>query len=157
VDSILVSFEESNTFLILNSFSPLQRYESQLSRFVSKLRWIVDGDNKWNWRSDRNLGVRSSNFKLLQSLTLSSLFSPYLVGVLTPNRSLSEWRIVFWIAFVVFNVTNIVYIIWASGEVQPFNDGYVSKASDQENASTSEEEFEPPMKKIEDLKRDSLK
>jgi ACS family sodium-dependent inorganic phosphate cotransporter len=32
-----------------------------------------------------------------------------------------EWRIVFWIAFGVFMVTNAVYIIWASGEVQPWN------------------------------------
>lgn len=27
----------------------------------------------------------------------------------------------FWITFAVFNVTNIIYVIWASGETQPFN------------------------------------
>lgn len=34
---------------------------------------------------------------------------------------MEEWRIVFWIAFVIFIVTSIVYMIWASGEVQDFN------------------------------------
>lgn len=85
-------------------------------------------------------------------------FRPYLVGVLTPNRSLNEWRIVFWIAFAVFNVTNLVYIIWASGEVQPWNDGIpVSKSRSTEEASISDDDFEPPSRKIEELKRDSLK
>lgn len=37
------------------------------------------------------------------------------------QQSLEEWRIVFWIAFVIFIVTSIVYMIWASGEVQDFN------------------------------------
>lgn len=55
-----------------------------------------------------------------------------------------------------FNVTNIVYIIWASGEVQPWNDGYLIKKS-SDNASTSDEDNELPNKKIEALKRDSLK
>lgn len=27
----------------------------------------------------------------------------------------------FWVTFVIFNVTNFVYIIWASGEVQKFD------------------------------------
>lgn len=33
-----------------------------------------------------------------------------------------EWRLVFWVAFGVLVVTAIVYVIWASGEVQDFND-----------------------------------
>lgn len=28
----------------------------------------------------------------------------------------------FWIAFVIFIVTTIIYSMWASGEVQPWND-----------------------------------
>lgn len=73
---------------------------------------------------------------------ITGIIAPYLVGVLTPNVSfkinllnwnfndfinsifqslLSEWRTVFWIAFGVFNVTNLAYILGASGEVQPFN------------------------------------
>lgn len=82
---------------------------------------------------------------------LTGILGPYLVGALTGGQSLNEWRIVFWIAFGVFNVTNIIYVIWASAEVQPWNDGALIKKSN------SEEDFEAPSTKIEDLKRDSLK
>lgn len=35
---------------------------------------------------------------------------------------MAEWRTVFWVTFAVFVVTTIVYVIWASGEVQPWNE-----------------------------------
>ncbi|XP_033173954.1 sialin [Drosophila mauritiana] len=54
---------------------------------------------------------------------ITGVVSPYLVGVMTPNATLLEWRLVFWVAFAVLVITAIVYCIWASGEVQPFNDG----------------------------------
>lgn len=34
---------------------------------------------------------------------------------------MNEWRIVFWTAFVIFAITSIIYGIWASGEMQPWN------------------------------------
>lgn len=80
------------------------------------------------------------------------------MGVITTNQSIYEWRIVFWIAFVVFNVTNLVYVIWASGEVQPWNDGVpLKRTSAFERSSTSDGYGNPPMTQIEELKRDSLK
>ena len=45
------------------------------------------------------------------------------------QRSLIEWRTVFWIAFVVFNVTNLVYIFYASGNVQPWNTPHLMNKS----------------------------
>ncbi|XP_016961976.1 putative inorganic phosphate cotransporter [Drosophila biarmipes] len=54
---------------------------------------------------------------------ITGVVSPYLVGVMTPNATLLEWRIVFWVAFAVLCITAVVYCIWASGEIQPFNDG----------------------------------
>ncbi|XP_016944953.2 putative inorganic phosphate cotransporter [Drosophila suzukii] len=54
---------------------------------------------------------------------ITGVISPYLVGVMTPNATLLEWRIVFWVAFAVLCITAVVYCIWASGEIQPFNDG----------------------------------
>lgn len=75
---------------------------------------------------------------------------------MTGEQSLTQWRLVFWIAFVVFNVTNVVYIIWASGEIQPWNDGYLVKKS-TDTASTSEDDYNSSTKQIEELKRDSLK
>ncbi|XP_031628445.1 putative inorganic phosphate cotransporter [Contarinia nasturtii] len=52
---------------------------------------------------------------------LTGVAAPVFVGVMTPNSSLTEWRIVFWITFVIFGVTTIIYSIWASAEVQPWN------------------------------------
>lgn len=88
---------------------------------------------------------------------LTGILGPYLVGILTGSQSLYEWRVVFWIAFGVFNVTNIVYVIWASGEVQPWNDPHLLKQSRGSLSSSDEEIEKNPVKVIEGLKRDSLK
>lgn len=92
---------------------------------------------------------------------LTGILGPFLVGILTTNRSLYEWRIVFWIAFGVFNVTNIVYVIWASGEIQPFNDPDFQKKSRGSISSSSEEGIQekPESNKAFEglMKRDSLK
>lgn len=52
---------------------------------------------------------------------ISGIITPYLVGILTPNETVGEWRMVFWIVFVVFTVTNIIYILYADGEIQSWN------------------------------------
>ena len=70
---------------------------------------------------------------------MTGILGPYLVGVITTNQSLYEWRIVFWIAFGVFNITNVVYIIWASGEIQPFNDPELLKKSKESLANSDSE------------------
>jgi ACS family sodium-dependent inorganic phosphate cotransporter len=78
---------------------------------------------------------------------LTGILGPYLVGVLTPNTSLYEWRVVFWIAFGVFNVTNVVYIIWASGEIQPFNDPELLRRSKESLANSDSEANRNEVKK----------
>jgi ACS family sodium-dependent inorganic phosphate cotransporter len=89
---------------------------------------------------------------------LTGILGPFLVGILTPQASLYQWRIVFWIAFGVFNVTNVVYIIWASGEIQPFNDPHLLKKSNESLSSDDNEaSHQSPIKAIEELKRDNLK
>lgn len=52
----------------------------------------------------------------------TGILTPYLVGVLVSNDSLLEWRLVFWIVFVVFIVTNAIFVVFASGEIQYWND-----------------------------------
>lgn len=52
----------------------------------------------------------------------SGIVTPYLVGVITPDQTLSQWRLVFWIIFAVLVMTNVIFIIFASGDVQPWND-----------------------------------
>lgn len=53
--------------------------------------------------------------------------------------------------FVVFNVTNIAYVIWASGEVQPWNTPHLMNKS-VENAYDSDDDIKKP-KAIEDKKK----
>lgn len=82
---------------------------------------------------------------------ITGIIVPYVVGVMTPNvsclnnlhfdccslmcdlvfpqHSLEEWRIVFWISFAVFHVTNLVYVMWASGETQPWNTPHLMNKS----------------------------
>ncbi|ETN61579.1 sodium-dependent phosphate transporter [Anopheles darlingi] len=52
---------------------------------------------------------------------ITGILTPYIAGLLTPNQTIEEWRIVFWIAFVVLNVTNILFLMFASGDIQPWN------------------------------------
>lgn len=40
---------------------------------------------------------------------------------------MNEWRVVFWVTFVIFVVTTIIYCLWASGDLQPWNEPYNMK------------------------------
>ncbi|XP_033335730.1 putative inorganic phosphate cotransporter isoform X1 [Megalopta genalis] len=53
---------------------------------------------------------------------LSGIITPYIVGLLTSNNRLYEWRLVFWIVLGVFILTNLIFVLFASGEVQYWND-----------------------------------
>lgn len=53
---------------------------------------------------------------------ITGIFTPYIVGVLAPEQTLSQWRLVFWIVLGVFVVTNLIFVLFASGEVQYWND-----------------------------------
>ena len=59
--------------------------------------------------------------------TLSGVFSPYVVGLLTPNQTVQEWRNVFWVVLFIFVVTNVIYLMSGSGELQKWN--YTSEFS----------------------------
>ncbi|KAM8715147.1 hypothetical protein ACLKA7_002228 [Drosophila subpalustris] len=56
--------------------------------------------------------------------SLSGLLSPPIVGALTPNATLNEWRVVFWLGFVILVLSAIVFWIWGSAEVQPYDPAY---------------------------------
>ncbi|XP_058451457.1 putative inorganic phosphate cotransporter [Malaya genurostris] len=53
---------------------------------------------------------------------ITGILVPYTAGWMTPNQTIEEWRNVFWLAFWVLNVTNVIFIAFASGEIQPWND-----------------------------------
>ncbi|KAL6261910.1 hypothetical protein P5V15_006993 [Pogonomyrmex californicus] len=52
----------------------------------------------------------------------TGIITPYIVGELAPEQTLTQWRTVFWIVLGVFIGTNIIFVIFASGEVQYWND-----------------------------------
>lgn len=54
--------------------------------------------------------------------SVSGMVAPTLIGFLTPNRTLQEWRLVFWVMCVVLILSNFVFIFWGSGEVQSWNE-----------------------------------
>lgn len=99
---------------------------------------------------------------------ITGILAPYFVGVLTPNvshsshfadirehkfpdpktisnfnlqSSLNEWRLVFWISFVVFIVTTLMYSLWASGEVQPWNEPQKRGLIETGHLELSKEQF----------------
>ncbi|KAF5270577.1 hypothetical protein FQR65_LT05475 [Abscondita terminalis] len=61
---------------------------------------------------------------------LSGIITPYLVGALIEDQTLTQWRSVFWITLGVFMFTNAVYVIFASGKEQWWNSSSV-KSEDE--------------------------
>ncbi|XP_028044031.1 putative inorganic phosphate cotransporter [Bombyx mandarina] len=53
---------------------------------------------------------------------ISGIITPYLVGLLTPDQTIGQWRVAFWTVFAVLVGTNIVYLVWGSGEQQWWDD-----------------------------------
>ncbi|CAB3224045.1 unnamed protein product [Arctia plantaginis] len=53
---------------------------------------------------------------------ISAIISPYLIGLLTPNSTLEEWRIAFWVCLGVLVVTNVIYIVFSQAEQQWWDD-----------------------------------
>jgi ACS family sodium-dependent inorganic phosphate cotransporter len=67
----------------------------------------------------------------------AGMLAPYIIGILTPEvkprlqllfimtriqqQTLQEWRIIFWLTFVIFTVTMSAFLIFGSGEVQSWN------------------------------------
>ncbi|KAL1129024.1 hypothetical protein AAG570_013556 [Ranatra chinensis] len=71
--------------------------------------------------------------------SISGIFVPYIIGLLTPNNALHEWRLVFWIAFGWLVITNIVYIIYGTAQLQPWNDPKVEGNKIDTNSSNGDE------------------
>ncbi|XP_058803911.1 putative inorganic phosphate cotransporter [Phymastichus coffea] len=47
---------------------------------------------------------------------------PYIIGILTPNQTIEEWRIVFWIVFFFSVGSNAIYILWFSAKIKDWDD-----------------------------------
>ncbi|XP_058801040.1 putative inorganic phosphate cotransporter [Phymastichus coffea] len=66
--------------------------------------------------------------------SIVGIITPYLVGVLVPNSTLTEWRLVFWIVFLFAAVSNIIYLYWFRAEVQPWNNtDFITNSEEEKN------------------------
>ncbi|XP_034241408.1 sialin-like isoform X2 [Thrips palmi] len=52
---------------------------------------------------------------------VSGIVSPMIIGLLTPHETMAEWRLTFWVVFVVLVVTNFIYVAVARAEIQPWD------------------------------------
>lgn len=66
---------------------------------------------------------------------LTGIFAPYAVGVLAPTQTLSEWNLIFWIMFGVLLAVNVIFLCFASGDVQRWNDLDEANKPDRKEAS----------------------
>ncbi|XP_017767230.1 PREDICTED: putative inorganic phosphate cotransporter isoform X2 [Eufriesea mexicana] len=77
----------------------------------------------------------------------TGILTPYIVGVLTLNESLTEWRLVFWIVFSFFILTNLIFVLYASGEVQYWNDPEFIRTEREERRTKTADEKEQKIEK----------
>ena len=69
----------------------------------------------------------------------TGIAAPLIVGLLTPDQTLTQWQYVFWIIFAVLMVTNVFYLIFASGKIAPWNDPVLMKQQKEERKKAKEE------------------
>lgn len=75
----------------------------------------------------------------------TGILTPHIVALLAPNDTYIEWRLVFWIVFGVFVLTNIIFVLYASGEVQYWNDPEFLRK--EREGKVNEQKFEMIRKK----------
>lgn len=83
---------------------------------------------------------------------LSGMATPYVVGILTPNRTVLEWRLVFWIMVIIMMSSSLIFFLFGSGEVQPWDDIKQYHLSENEKDNKHDESNVIQLKSIEDEK-----
>ncbi|XKL69543.1 hypothetical protein PGB90_007312 [Kerria lacca] len=88
---------------------------------------------------------------------ISGIFAPQVVGLLTTHGTLLEWRNVFWISFYMLIVTNVIFLIFGSGEVQPWNEiAMPTEYQEKSEKSQTNEEFPSEIEKNVETRRSSV-
>ncbi|KAJ8683375.1 hypothetical protein QAD02_019167 [Eretmocerus hayati] len=62
---------------------------------------------------------------------LCAIIAPYVIGILTPNQTISEWNVIFWSIIVIGTSTSVIYMIFGSGNVQEWNDSISTTSTDE--------------------------
>lgn len=63
--------------------------------------------------------------------SLAGISAPIFLGIMTPDSSLEQWRLVFWTTFGISMIATIIYSIWASAKVQPWNNSKYTTSDEQ--------------------------
>lgn len=75
--------------------------------------------------------------------TLAGIAMPFIVGILTPHQTISEWRLVFWIISAALVLTNLIFVVWGDAEVQYWNDpDFLRKEKIDKKAKRAKENIE---------------
>ncbi|XP_055326564.1 putative inorganic phosphate cotransporter [Sitodiplosis mosellana] len=70
---------------------------------------------------------------------ITGVLAPPFVGLMAPQSTLEQWRFVFWITFGVSIVRIIIFVMWGSAEIQPWNNPQ-SKTSPESGTQNKKEE-----------------
>ncbi|RZB39599.1 inorganic phosphate cotransporter [Asbolus verrucosus] len=71
-----------------------------------------------------------------------SLLAPLFVQiVVTDEKDTTQWQTVFYVASIIYVVSDIFFVVYGSGEVQEWNDEISTKENDEKYTVTKEEEF----------------
>uniref|UniRef100_A0A8D8S0N6 Vesicular glutamate transporter 2 n=1 Tax=Cacopsylla melanoneura TaxID=428564 RepID=A0A8D8S0N6_9HEMI len=75
--------------------------------------------------------------------SITGIFTPVFTGHVITNDTLTEWRIVFMVTFSILIVSAIIYLIFGSGEIQPWNGPKTNPAPEAPEGPASEATNEP--------------
>lgn len=71
--------------------------------------------------------------------TIPGFLSPMVTGYIVKNKKASEWKIVFWITFIIYVIAVGLYSIMCSGERQWWADGYPENDNEDGNENITDE------------------
>ncbi|KAF2885769.1 hypothetical protein ILUMI_20404 [Ignelater luminosus] len=119
---VTLAFSGSAIFLMASSYSGCNRFYSMIYFTVAMTLMV-----SYDCNIKVNILDLSPNFTgtltaIIQCIgTISGTAAAYLIGILTKDHALTQWRIVFWITFGLLFVANILYGIYGSTEEQQWN------------------------------------
>ncbi|XP_037805952.1 LOW QUALITY PROTEIN: putative inorganic phosphate cotransporter [Lucilia sericata] len=64
--------------------------------------------------------------------SFAGILAPYSVGLMTPNTTIQEWRLVFWVGGFILSASAVFYCVWATGDTQSWNEPSPKKGVEKE-------------------------
>ncbi|XP_070496443.1 putative inorganic phosphate cotransporter [Chironomus tepperi] len=117
-----LAFTVPGVFLVIASYSGCDRMKA-VAMFTIAMGFM---GAYYSGMKANNLDLSPNFAGAIMALTngigaIVGIINPYIIGLITPNRTISEWRNVFYISCGFLTFTNIIYLIWGSAEKQPWD------------------------------------